>query len=176
MEIKKFESFSQKLYEIKLPVIKLDEIIDDVTVITNDTLKRVLVTYYKTYDDYIDVTDKKKHLFKVHDMVGDILNNNRVSFDVCIFDKGDIDRIKTNLVDFAIGEFHKELPNSLNIFGIDVKPSSFINKEELKIVFDEVFVPEEVIKIIGNVLNWKFDGQIESFFIWSNNKNTSVQK
>jgi len=175
MEIKKFESFSQKLYEIKLPVIKLDEIIDDVTVITNDTLKRVLVTYYKTYDDYIDVTDKKKHLFKVHDMVGDILNNNRVSFDVCIFDKQDIERIKNNLVDFAVGEFHKELPNSLNIFGIDVKPSSFINKEELKIVFDEVFVPEEVIKIIGDVLKWKFDGQIESFFIWSN-KNTNVQK
>jgi len=167
MEIKKFESFSQKLYEVKLPVIKLDEIIDDVTVITNDTLKRVLVSYYKTYDDYIDVTDKKKHLFKVHDMAGDILNNNRVSFDVCIFDKQDIDRIKKNLVDFAIGEFHKELPNSLNIFGIDVKPSSFINKEELKVVFEEVFLPQEVIKIIESILNWRFEGQFNDFYLWS---------
>ncbi|NPV13238.1 MAG: hypothetical protein HPY57_15875 [Ignavibacteria bacterium] len=167
MEIKKFENFSQKLYEIKLPVIKLDEIIDDVTVITNDTLKRVLASYYKTYDDYIDVTDKKKHLFKIHDMVGDILNNNRVSFDVCIFDKQDIDRIKINLVDYAIGEFHKELPNSLNIFGIDVKPSSFINKEELKVVFEEAFILQEIINIISNILGWKFEGQFNEFYIWS---------
>jgi hypothetical protein len=113
------ESRLNKLYEVNLPVMKLDEILDDVTQITNDTLKRVLVSFYKTYADYIDLNDKKKHLFKVHDMVGDIMNNNRVSFDVCIFEKGDLERIKENLVDFAIGEFHNELPNSLNIFGIN---------------------------------------------------------
>ena len=99
-------------------------------------------------------------------MVGDILNNNRISFDVCIFDKQDLERIKVNLVDFAIGEFHNELPNSLNIFGIDMKPSSFINKEELKIVFEEIFVPEEVVKIITNILSFKYDGQFNDFYIF----------
>ena len=165
---KYFENQMQKLNEITLPVMKLDEIIDDVTQISNDTLKRVLVSYYKTYADYIDLSDKKKHLFKVHDMVGDIMNNNRVSFDVCIFEKGDIDRIKTNLIDFAVGEFHNSLPNSLNIFGIDMKPSSFINKEELKIVFDGVFTPEETVKVITNILGFKLEGQFQDFFIWSN--------
>ena len=159
---------SEKLNEVKLPTMKLDEIIDDVKHVNNNTLKRVLVSYFKTYDDYIDLTDKKKHLFKVHDMVGDIMNNNRVSFDVCIFDKDDLSRIKTNLVDFAIGEFHNELPNSLNIFGIDMKPSSFVNKEELKTVFDGIFINEEIVKIITGILGYNFDGQFNDFFIWSN--------
>ena len=83
---------SEKLNEVKLPTMRLDEIIDDITQVNNNTLKRVLVSYYKTYDDYIDLTDKKKHFFKVHDMVGDIMNNNRVSFDVCIYEKQDLDR------------------------------------------------------------------------------------
>jgi len=159
---------SEKLNEVKLPTMKLDEIIDDVKQVNNNTLKRVLVSYFKTYDDYIDLTDKKKHLFKVHDMVGDIMNNNRVSFDVCIFDKDDLSRIKTNLVDFAIGEFHNELPNSLNIFGIDMKPSSFVNKEELQTVFDGIFINEEIVTIITGILGYNFDGQFNDFFIWSN--------
>jgi len=167
---KYFENQMQKLYEIKLPTIRMEEILDDVTQVTNDTLKKVLVSYYKTYDDYIDLTDKKKHLFKVNDMVGDIMNNNRVSFDVCIFDKQDIDRIKTNLIDFSIGEFYASLPSSLNIFGIDMKPASFINKEELKAVFDGVFVPQEIVDVITGILNYKFDGQFNDFFIWSNKK------
>lgn len=171
MNIKKFKFFEsniEKLYEVKLPIMKLDEIIDDVTLINDNTLKRVLVSYYKTYDDYIDLIDKKKHLFKVHDMIGDIMNNNRVSFDVCIFDKQDLNRIKINLVDFAIGEFHNELPNSLNIFGIDMKPSSFINKEELKSVFEGVFTLEEIINIISSILGYKYDGKFNDFYLFSN--------
>lgn len=163
-----FENKLEKLYEINLPVMKLSEILDDVTQVNDNTLKRVLVSYYKTYDDYIDLVDKKKHFFKVHDMIGDIMNNNRVSFDVCIYDKQDLERIKTNLVDFAIGEFHNELPNTLNIFGIDMKPSSFINKDELKTVFEGIFTHQEVVTIITNILGWKFDGQFNTFYIWSN--------
>jgi hypothetical protein len=163
-----FESKSEILNEMVLPVMKIDEILDDVTIVTNDTLKRVLTSFYKTYDDYIDLSDKKKHFFKVHDMVGDIMNNNRVSFDACIFEKGDIQRIKENLVVFAIGEFHNALPSNLNVFGMDLKPNSFLNKEELKNVFEEAFLPEEVIKIITNILGYKYEGQFNDFFIWSN--------
>lgn len=163
-----FENKIQKIFEVNLPVMKMEEILDNVTQVNNDTLKRVLVTYFKTYDDYIDLSDKKKHIFKVHDMVGDIMNNNRISFDVCIFEKGDIDRIKENLVDFAVGEFYNSLPNSLNIFGIDMKPTSFINKEELKSVFEGIFVHEEIVKIITNILNYKFEKQFNDFFIWTN--------
>lgn len=166
---KYFEGKIQKLYEVNLPVMKLEEILDDVTQVTNDTLKRVLVSYFKTYDDYIDLSDKKKHFFKVHDMVGDIMNNNRVSFDVCVFEKGDLDRIKVNLVDFAVGEFYNSLPSSLNIFGIDMKPTSFINKEELKTVFDGIFTHEEIVKIISGILNYKFEKQFQDFFIWRSN-------
>ena len=55
--IKNFEQFfeSKKLYEMNLPVMKLTEIIDDVTVISDNTLKKVLVSFFKTYDEYIDV-------------------------------------------------------------------------------------------------------------------------
>jgi hypothetical protein len=167
MELKNFDKYF-KLYEIKLPTMRIDEIIENVKPIKNNTLKSVLVTYYKTYDDYIDLIDNKKHLFKIHDMIGDIMNNNRVSFDVCIFEKEDLDEIKNNLIDFAIGEFHNELPNSLNIFGVDIKPSSFINKDELRTVFDGVFTNDEIINIISSILTYKFDGQFNNFFLFSN--------
>lgn len=175
MKVEKLETFSQKIYEVKLPVMKLDEIVDDVTLVTNDTLKRVLVSYYKTHEDYIDLVDKKKHLFKVHDMTGDILNNSRVSFDVCIFEKQDVERIKNNLVDFSIGEFHRELPNTLNIFGVNLKPSSFINKDELKSVFEQVFTIQEVTKIIESILGWKLEGLFNDFYIWSNRSQITVK-
>jgi hypothetical protein len=167
MEILKFNNF-KKIYEINLPVMKIEEILDDVTNVNDDTLKSVLTTFYKTYAEYIDLSDKKKHFFKIHDMSGDIMNNNRVTFDACIFDTQDINRIKTNLVDYSIGEFYATLPNTLNIFGIDLKPASFINKEDLKVVFEEVFILEEIIKIISSILNWKYEGAFNDFHIWSN--------
>ena len=49
-----------------------------------------------------------------------------------------------------------------------MKPSSFVNKEELKTVFDGIFINEEIVKIITGILGYNFDGQFNDFFIWSN--------
>lgn len=171
MKIIKFNNFNNKINkinEVKVPQMKIDEILDDVTKVNNNTLKSVLVSYYKTYEDYIDLIDKNTHHFKIHDMTGDIMQNNRVSFDVYIFDRQDIKRISKNLVDISIGEFYSELPNNLNIFGIDLKPSSFINKQDLEVVFDEIYTEEETVNIITNILGFKEEGRFNDFYIWSN--------
>lgn len=175
-ELKSWEQF-QKLNEIKLPILKIDEILDGVSPIKKETEKRILVSYYKTYDEYIDIADKKKHHFKVHDLAGDIMNNNRVSFDVVIFNKEDLELIKKNIIDYSVGEFYSLLPSSINVFGLDMKPSSFVNKEELKFTFEQSLITEEVNIIIANVLGYNFEKQFNDYFIWSNKPiKTQVQQ
>jgi len=166
-KIIKFTQY-QIINEMKLPIIKLNEILDEVSKVSNKTLKTVLVTYFKTYIEYIDLIDKNKHIFRINDMSGDILNNNRASFDVIIFDKIDLNQIKTNIIDYSIGEFYTTLPEEVNVFGISMKPSSFINKEELKQVFEGQITDQVTIDIISNVTKFNYLEKFNDFFIWSN--------
>ena len=165
--MKKFSDF-ETLNEMKLPILKLDEILDDVSKVSNKTLKTVLVTFFKTYLEYIDLTDKNKHIFRINDMTGDILNNNRASFDAIIFDQFDIQQIKTNIIDYSVGEFYSTLPESVDVFGVSMKPSSFINKEELHSVFEGQITDQAAIDIISNVTGFKFLKHFNDFYIWSN--------
>jgi len=160
----------QLITEMKLPIMKLDEILDGVTKVSNKTLKTVLVTYFKTYIEYIDLTDKQKHMFRVNDMTGDVLNNNRISFDVIIFDKSDLMTIKNNMIKYSISEFYSTLPGTVNVFGIDMKPSSFINKEELNTVFDAQITNQVVADTIAGVTGFKFEKKFNDFYIWTNKK------
>ena len=160
----------QLITEMKLPIMKLDEILDGVTKVANKTIKTVLVTYFKTYIEYIDLIDKEKHMFKVNDMTGDVLNNNRISFEVIIFDKSDLMTIKQNMIKYSISEFYSTLPATVNVFGIDMKPSSFINKEELNTVFDAQITNQVVADTIGGVSGFNFEKKFNDFYIWSNKK------
>ena len=76
--IKTFTDY--KLNELSIPTLNLEEFLANVTPIKDDLYTKARANYFKTYTTYIDVTDKKKHIFKVHDVSGDIMNNNRVSF------------------------------------------------------------------------------------------------
>ena len=165
--MKKFSEF-EMINEMKLPIMKLDEILDDVSKVSNKTLKTILVTYFKTYLEYIDLTDKNKHMFRINDMTGDVLNNNRVSFDAIVFDQFDIQQIKTNIIDYSIGEFYTTLPESVDVFGVSMKPSSFINKEELQSVFEGQITDQATIDIISNVTGFNFLKHFNDFYIWSN--------
>jgi len=165
--ITKFTQY-QMINEMKLPIMKLDEILDEVSKVSNKTLKTVLVTFFQTHLEYIDLTDKNKHIFRINDMSGDILNNNRASFDVIIFDKNDIQQIKMNIIDYSIGEFYTTLPEEVDVFGISMKPSSFINKEELKVVFEGQITDQVTIDVISNITNFNYLDQFNEFFIWSN--------
>jgi len=174
-KIKKFSQY-EVLNEMKLPIMKLEEILDDVSKVSNKALKTTLVTYFKTYLEYIDLTDKTKHIFRINDMTGDILNNNRTSFDAIIFDQFDIQQIKTNIIDYSVGEFYTTLPETVDVFGISMKPSSFVNKEELKNVFDGQITDQVTIDIISSVTGFKFMKKLNDFYIWSNQTNLNIEK
>lgn len=163
---KYFEGKSEKIYEFKLPISKIDEILHDVPQINKNTYKSVLTGYYKTYDEYIDLIDKKKHLFKINDMTGDIMNNSRVVFDVIIFEKNDLEKIKDNIVEFSIGEFYTLMPNNLDVFGIVMKPTTFLDREELKSVFEQNIDINMTKDIVSNVTGFQFEKQFNDFFIW----------
>jgi len=168
----KFDDFLnedfQLITEMKLPIMKLEEILDGVTKVANKTIKSVLVTYFKTYIEYIDLTDKEKHIFRVNDMTGDVLNNNRVSFDVIVYDKSDLMTIKQNMIKFSVSEFYSTLPATVNVFGIDMKPSSFINKEELNVVFEAQITNQVIADTISGVSGFRFDKKFNDFYIWTN--------
>lgn len=166
-QISDVEKYKQ-INEIKLPILKIEEVLHNVAPISNDTYKRVLVTFFKTYVEYIDLLDRRKHLFKINDMTGDIMLNNRVVFNASIFEENDIHTIKANLVNFAMGELYTTLPDVLDVFGIQIKPVSFLNKPEIKEVFEAAITLDETIKIITSILgDWEYQ-KYQSFHIWSN--------
>jgi len=173
-DIKTFDSFlnpekNVALYEIKLPIMKLEELLTNVNFVVDNTLKSVLVTFFKTYSEYIDLLNKRTHEFKINDMTGDITASSRVVFNAYIFSDSDVQTIKTNIVNYAVSEFFSSLPDTLNIFGIEIKTSSYINKEELKYTFDKIISIEETVNIITNILNgYNYEGQYQSFYVWSN--------
>ena len=168
MKVKTFESYTAKeiLNEFKLPILKMDEILDGVSIISNDTLKKFLMNYYKTYVEYVDLVDKKKHVFKINDISGDILNSTRVTFDVIVFQDNDILIIKNNIIRYAINEFYDQLPEMLDIFGIQIKPLGFIDKSALKTTFEGAIADETALDVIGKITGFEYEKKYESFHIW----------
>jgi len=164
--IKSFEDFNL-ITEMKLPIFKLDELLDDVSIVSNKILKTILVTFFKTYLDYIDLIDNKKHIFRINDMKGDILNNNRSNFDAIIFNSSDIQIIKKNIIDYSIGEFYSSLPDTVDVFGITMKTSSFINKDELNQVFEGQITDQFTIDTISSITNFNYIDKFNDFYIWS---------
>jgi hypothetical protein len=130
--------------------------------------KNMIATYFNTFENYIDVEDAVKHIFKVNDLTGDILNSNRVQFRVLILGKQEIEEtIKNNVSNLSISEFYTNLPNSLNIFGVNVKPVSFINKDDLKYTFDNILTTEELINIITMISGFQYKGEKDGYHIWT---------
>jgi hypothetical protein len=171
--ITKFENWSPiagkkigMINEIKLPILKIEEILDSVSVVSNNLLKSLLVGYYKTHAEYIDLVDKKKHLFKVNDISGDILNSTRVTFDVMVFDDNDIKTIQNNIVRYAINEFYDNLPEMLDIFGIQIKPLGFIDKPALKATFEGTITADTAIEVITGITGFSYEKKHEAFHIW----------
>jgi hypothetical protein len=152
---------------IVIPGIKVDEFIIDIEK-SNDSYKTILANYYNTFENYIDIVDNEKHIFKINDLTCDILNNNRVSFSVMVFEDNQLDgKIKENITLLSMQEFYSNIPNMINIYGIDIKPISFINKEDLEYTFNEAITKQETIRIITQSSGYKYDGEKDGYYIWS---------
>ena len=165
MKPKNFEDYMH-INEIKLPVVRLDEILDDIG-FAKGIHKKALTNFFKTHEDYIDLVDKKKHHFKINDISGDIMGNNRVTFDAIIFNNNEINLIIDNVVKYSIGEFYSQLPDTLNIFDIEIKPMSLINKNDLKEIFKNLLTFNQVIETITSITGFEYNGQLNDFYIWS---------
>ena len=167
--IKKFTEWAP-LYEFQIPNVKLDEFFYNIKLATSKYTK-TLVDYFKTYEQYIDLIDKKKHQYKINDMSGDILGTEKVVFKCSIFDKEDIENIRENLVTFALSEFYSDIPDSLNVFGIMMKPLSFIDKEKVKYSFQQTITFDTTINVISTLGNMIYDNEFNGYYIWTDKKN-----
>ena len=65
-----------------------------------------------------------------------------------------------------MNEFYSNLPNNINIFGIDIKPISFINKDDLKFTFGNILTIDELKKIITITSGYNYVGEKDGYFIW----------
>jgi len=153
-----------------IPGIKIDQFVTGLSP-AGDQHKNILAYYFNTYNSYVDLNDPQKHIFKINDLTGDILNNGRVQFNAMIFGKDELETIiKNNIVNLSMAEFYSNMPNLLNIFGVDMKPISFINKEDLKYSFENILTIEEIKRIITSVSGgYFFVGEKDGYHIWRKN-------
>ena len=163
------KTWNKYFESLVIPQLKLDEFIVGLTP-ASKTQKSILSVYFNTFENYIDIDDPKKHIFKINDLTGDILNNGRVQFNAMIFSKLDLENvIRNNIVNLSMNEFYYNLPNNINIFGIDIKPISFINKDDLKFTFENMLTLEELERIITSTSGFNYLGEYNGFYIWRKN-------
>ena len=130
--------------------------------------KNMIATFFNTFENYIDVEDPVKHIFKVNDLTGDVLNSNRVQFRVLILGKQEIEEtVRNNITNLSMIEFYDNLPDTLNIFGINMKPMSFLNKEDLKFTFNNALTVDEIIKIITMISGFQYKAEKDGYYMWT---------
>jgi hypothetical protein len=168
LNITKFTEWTP-LNEFQIPNVKLDEFFYNIK-LAGPKYTKMMIDYYKTYEQYIDITDKRKHLYKVNDMSGDILGTERVVFKCHIFDKEDVENIRENLVTFAMSEFYGDIPDSLDIFGIKVKPLTFIDKDAVKFAFQQTITFDTTLNVISTLGNMTYENEYNGYYIWSDKK------
>lgn len=168
LNITKFTEWNS-ICEFQIPNVKLEEFFYNIKLAGSKYTKTV-ADYYKTFEQYIDLIDKKKHLYKVNDLSGDILGSERVVFKVFIFDKEDIENIRENLITFALSEFYSEIPDKLDIFGISVNPLSFIEKESLKYTFEQTITFDTTLNVISTLGNMIYENEFNGYYIWNDKK------
>jgi len=168
MNITKYTEY-EHINEFQIPNIKIDEFLYNIK-FAGKKHKNVILSHYNTFDQHVDLIDKKKHLFKVNDLSGDILNSERVIFKVMVFGRDDIENIKENIVTYALSDFYTDIPDSLNIFGIQLKPITFIDKNAVKITFEQTITFDQTLTIISELSKFKYEGEFNGFFVWSDKK------
>ena len=168
LNITKFTEWNS-LYEFQIPNVKLDEFLYN-TKIAGTKYTKVLTNYYKTYIQYIELVNKKLHEYKINDISGDILGTENIVFKCMIFDKEDIENIRENVVTHSLSEFYREIPDSLNIFGLTIKPLSFINKDTLKSTFQQNITFDTTLNIISTLSNMTYENEFSGYYIWSDKK------
>lgn len=162
--IKSWEQFNESF---NIPGIKLHEITVGLKP-SDKGHKTMIATYFNTFENYIDVEDAVKHVFKVNDLTGDILNSNRVQFRVLILGQQEIEQtVRENITTLSINEFTVNLPDTLNIFGIQMKPISFINTDDLKFTINNILTIEEIIKIITMISGFEYKAEKDGYHIWT---------
>jgi hypothetical protein len=157
------------LYEFQIPNVKLDEFFYNIKLASTKYTK-ILVDYYKSYEQYIDLIDKKKHQYKVNDLTGDIMGTERVVFKVQILDKEDIENIRENFVTYALSEFYSDLPDMIDVFGIKMKPLSFIDKEAVKYSFQQTITFDTTLNVISTLGEMTYENEFNGYYIWSDKK------
>ena len=170
-EINNIQKFTEwnSILEFQIPNVKLDEFFYNIK-IAGPKYTKIIVDYYKSYEQYVDLLDKKKHQYKINDLSGDIMGTERVVFKCFIFDKEDIENIRENLVSFALSDFYNNIPDSLNTFGIMLKPLSFIDKEALKYTFQQTITFDTTLNVISSLGEMTYENEYNGYYIWSDKK------
>lgn len=162
--MKNWRQFKNNINEsFVIPGIKIDDIIKGLSDMC-DEYKKIVANHFNTDYKYVDKEDIR--LFKLNDLTGDILRNNRVILKVFIIHDDDVEQIRNNITDIIIKEFLSTLPNHLDIFSIEIKPSSFINIDDLTFTISNLITNEKIIDIIKNITDTMYKGYIDGYWLF----------
>lgn len=164
MKIRKFTDYAIN-ENFFIPNVKLDDFLANVEAASKKHMLAI-ESKYNTYLQYISIDDKRKHIFKVNDITGDLLNNNRVIMYVHCFHDSDVDQIRENIVSYYIASFYSELPQQVTIFGATISPMLLVDRDSLKKIFESKITKDATVKIISVISGYAYDSVQGDFYMW----------
>ena len=138
----KFESMKQCLYK---GVEK-----------ANINMEKLLADRFDTNLSGIDTENSDRHIFKVDTWDGDKK--------VIIYQKEDIEIIQNNIFEYLYDELSKNSVKLTDSIKLDL--SSLIDKEKFNEKLSTLLKKDELIKVISDLLDYKFDKEVSDYFIW----------
>lgn len=127
----------------------------------------ILASYFKTKEDYIEVTNKDYCIYTITDFNTDILKNNRIKSVVLLLADFQLEKMKNNVTRKILSGIYQQIPQDIEFMGILVKPHTILDKEKLKESIDSI-VDNNILNIVTGVTKFKFDGKFgeDQYFVW----------
>ena len=128
---------------------------------TDIKAEKFLADYFDTNLSQIDIVDSDKHLFKVTNWENDDLLG-------IVYNKDEMDIIKSNIVEYLTDELLKE---DVDLLGLPVISSNIVDNSKAESYIESKLDDERITDLINNSLEnnfTKFDFEkTDDFYLWS---------
>lgn len=126
----------------------------------------IIASFFDTKKDFIQSIDPQFNVYSVSDFKADVLNNNRISFNVLVLEEHQILKIKNSIVKKIINGIYSEIPEEIDYMGIRVKPHTLMDKGVLKESVEKLVTNQEVLNVVSNLTKYKYVNNYNNYHIW----------
>lgn len=128
---------------------------------TDIKAEKLLADHFDTNLSQIDIVDSDKHLFKLTNWEDEDLL-------VIVYNKDEMDIIKSNIVEYLTDELFKK---EVDLLGLSVKLENLVDRDKAEKSIESQLDDERITDLINNSLgnnftNFNFE-KTDDFYIWS---------